>query len=168
MEDRLEISNSKTKTLGFLALGALFIFFGLNRNLFGFIHLTQVLSYIFLGIGSVVLIGGIAALLFMKGPRLILTKEGLNYNPKTNAFVKWTEIEGVTDFSLNGNHTLLIRLKNVDAFIEKQKDEKVKKNMKRILRIHETPISIDNLFLFEISRGKLKETLHEYLVKYGN
>jgi len=168
MEDSLEISNSKIKTLGFLVVGVLFIVFGLNHSLLGFIPLSKYASYAFLIFGVIILIGGAAALLFMKGPRLILTKEGLNYNPKTNAFVKWTEIEGVTDFSLNGNHTLLIRLKNVDAFIEKQQDEKVKKNMKRILRIRETPISIDSIMLLELSRSKLLETLHEYLVKYGN
>jgi len=168
MEDRLEISNSKTKTLGFFVLGVLFIVFGLTHNIVGFIPISQLLSYVFLGIGAAILIGGAAALLFMKGPRLILTKEGLTYNPKTNAFVKWTEIEGVTDFSLNGNHTLLIRLKDVAAFIEKQQDEQVKKNMKRILRVRETPISIDSILLLELSRAKLLETLHEYLVKYGN
>jgi hypothetical protein len=167
LEDRLEISNSKTKTLGLLALGVLFIFFGLNNSVLGFIPISQVLSYVFLGIGVIVLIGGLAALLFLKGPQVILTKEGLIYNAKTNVFVKWTEIEGVTDFSLNGHHTLLIRLKNVDAFIEKQQDEKIKKNMKRIMRIRETPLSIDSLLL-ELSRSKLLETLHEYLVKYGN
>lgn len=168
MEDRLEISNSKPKTLGFLVVGILFIVFGLTHSLFGFITLSQVLSYIFLGIGGIILIGGASAFFLMKGPRLILTKEGLMYNPKTNAFVKWTEIEGVTDFSLNGNHTLLIRLKNVDAFIEKQHDEKIKKNMKRILRIRETPISINSIILLELSRNKLLEILHEYLEKYGN
>ena len=167
MEDRLEIANSKAKTLGLLALGALFIFFGLNNSVLGFIPISQVLSYVFLGIGGIILIGGVVALLMLKGPQVILTKEGLIYNPKTKVFVKWTEIEGVTDFSLNGHHTLLIRLKNVDTFIEKQQDEKVKKNMKRIMLIRETPISIDPLLL-ELSRSKLKETLHEYLAKYGN
>ena len=167
MEDRLEISNSKTKPLGLLALGALFIFFGLNNSILGFIHISQVLSYIFLGIGGIVIIGGVVALIVMKGPQVILTNEGLIYNAKTNALVKWTEMEGFIDFSLNGHHTLLIRLKNVDAFIEKQQDEKIKKNMKRIMRIRETPISVDPLLL-ELSRSKLLETLHEYLVKYGN
>ncbi|GEM_PF-5307695 len=167
MEDRLEISNSKTKTIGLIILGALFIVFGLNNSFLGLIYFSKTLSYIFLGIGSVVLIGGIATLLLLKGPRVILTKEGLIYNPKTNGFVKWTEIEGVTGYSLNNHHTLLIHLKDVEAFIEKQKDEKVKKNMKRMLRIRETPLSIDPSLL-EISRSKLKETLHEYLVKYGN
>ena len=98
MEDRLEISNSKVKTIGFIILGALFIVSGVNNSFLGFIYLSKTLSYIFLGIGSIVLIGGIAALLLLKGPRVILTKEGLIYNPKTNGFVKWTEIEGVTDY----------------------------------------------------------------------
>ena len=168
MKDRLEISNSKTKNIGLIIMGALFTFIGFTQNLFGLIYFSKSFSYIILGIGVIVLIGGVVELLLMKGPRLILTKEGLNYNPKTNAFVKWTAIEGVTDFSLNGHHTLLIRLKNAEAFIEKQKDEKVKKNMKRIMRIRETPITIENIFLLEFSRSKLKETLHEYIVKYGN
>ena len=156
MEDRLEISNSKTKTLGFLVIGILFIVFGLNNSLLGFIPLSKIASNILLIMGIIVLIGTASALLFMKGPRLILTKEGLIYNPKTNGFVKWTEIEGVTDYSLNNHHTLLIRLKDVDEFIEKQQDEKVKKNMKRMLRIRETPLSIDPSLL-EISRSKLRK-----------
>ncbi len=167
MEDKLEISVSKTKSIGMIIFGVLMLFFGLKNNILGFIYLSQYASYTFLVLGVIVLIGGVVALLLLKGPQVILTKEGLMYNPKTNAFVKWLEIEGVTDFSLNGHHTLLIRLKDVDAFIEKQQDEKIKKNMKRILRIRETPISIDPMLL-ELSRSELKETLYEYLVKYGN
>lgn len=167
MEDRLEISNSKNKAIGFLLVGVLFIVFGLNKSLLGFIHLSQVLSYFFLGLGCIILIGGVMGFIFQKGPRLIFTKEGLVYNPKINGFLKWTEIEGYTDYSLNNHHTILIRLNNVDAFIEKQQDEKLKKNMKRIMRIRDTPISIDPLLL-ELSRSKIMEILHEYLVKYGN
>ncbi len=167
MEDRLEISISKTKNIGLIILGALLTLIGFTQSLFGLLYFSKGLSYLFLGMGIIILIGGFAALLLLKGPRIILTKEGLMFNPKTNGFVKWTEVEGYTDFNLNNHHTILIRLKNVDAFIEKQQDEKVKKNMKRILAIRETPISIDPLIL-EISRSTLKETLHEYLVKYGN
>jgi len=167
MEDRLEISNSKNKKIGLTIFGVLLTFIGYTQSLFGLVYFSKGISYIFLGLGIVVLIGGVASIIASKGPALILTKEGLNYNPKINAFVKWTEIEGVTDFNLNNHHTLLIRLKDVAAFIEKQEDEKLKKKMKLILKVRETPISIDP-FLLEISRSKLKETLHEYLVKYGN
>ena len=167
MEDRLEIAVSKTKNIGLISLGVLLTFIGFTQSLFGLLFFSKGLSYLFLGMGGIVLIGGVIALIGLKGPRLILTKEGLMYNPKTNGFVKWIEIEGYTDFDFNGHHTILIRLKDVDAFIEKQQDEKIKKNMKRIMKIRETPISIDPLIL-EISRSKLKETLHTYLVKYGN
>ncbi len=167
MEDRLEISVSKTKNIGMIIFGVLMLFIGLKNNIFGFIDLSKYASYTFLVLGVIVLTGGVVALLMLKGAQIILTREGLMYNPKTNGFVKWTEIDGITDCSLNGHHTLLIRLKNVENYIESQQNEKIKKSMKRIMHIRETPISIDPMLL-EISRSKLKETLHEYLVKCGN
>jgi len=167
MEDRLEISNSKNKTIGLTIFGALLTFIGYTQSLFGLVYFSKGISYIFLGIGVLVLIGGVVSIFASKGPAIILTNEGLNYNPKINAFVKWTEVAGFTDYNLNNHHTILVRLKDVNAFIEKQEDEKLKNKMTLALKVRETPIAIDP-FLLEISRSKLNETLHEYLVKYGN
>jgi len=166
MEERLEISNSKNKKIGAIVLGLVFIGIGITRSLLGIVYLKTFYAYFFLFVGIAVFIGSILALFFLKGPAVILTKEYLMYNPKKNGSVKWTEIEGFTDYSVNSHHTILIRLKNVDAFIENQKDEKVKKRMKLGLRLRETPISIDPTLL-EMSRSELLENLQMYLVKYG-
>ena len=166
MEDRLEISNSKNKKIGLIIIGLIAMFCGLTNTLLGILHINNFYSYFFLIAGIGAIIGGLLALFFFKGPVVILTKESLTYNPKINGFVKWTDIEGFTDYSLNSHHTILIRLKNVDAFIENQKDEKLKKKMRLGLRLRETPIAIDPTLL-EISRKELLETLQTYLVKYG-
>jgi len=166
MDDTLEISNSKVKKIGLIVLGVVLIIIGLTRSLLGILNLSAFYSYFFLIGGIASFVGGLISLFVLNGPVVILNPEGLIFNPKTNGFVKWTDIEGFTDYSFNHQHIILIRLKNAEEFIENQKDEKLKKRMKLGLRVHKTPISINPLLL-EVSRNKLKENLHMYLVKYG-
>jgi len=163
MENKLEIHNSKKKALGLFILGIVFMLIVYKTS--SFINIPVNYGLI---IGAIIGISGLGLLFFQKkGPVLILTPEGLTYDTTNNHFVKWSEIEGYTDYNFNNVHTLRVNLKYPEKYIAHQ-DQNRQKKLRMLMKLHDTPIIISSPTFLEISKTKLKEELHEYLVKYGD
>ena len=128
------------------------------------------LSLLFLAAGIYFVLHGeeIAA-----GKRSLLNKrwvlranpEGLYLRIRNELFIPWQEITGFEVFEVRGSKSVLIMLKDPQAYIAKEKSPFLRKMMQWNLRLCGTSVSISSSTM-QISHKELLALLIEYWNKY--
>ncbi len=175
--NQVEIYTSKKKSILMLIGSIIFIALGIwmliNANNFtGWKArnpiLTQgigVISIIFFGFGIFV---GIKRLIKTE-LALIIDSKGLNVNPKKSLseYIEWKDILGFREIKIKSTRIIIIRVKNPDQWIEKEKSFFRRKLMQFNLNYYDSPFNISAAGL-DIRYKELKDKLNSYFKEYKN
>ena len=157
----MEIYTSRKKNIFLLFLSLLFLAAGIYFVLHGEEIATGKRSPLLVqGIGIAAIAFALLALFFtIKNP------EGLYLRIRNELFIPWQEITGFEVFEVRGSKSVLIMLKDPQAYIAKEKSPLLRKMMQWNLRLCGTSVSISSSTM-QISHKELLALLIEYWNKY--
>lgn len=172
LEERIEIPFSKRKltllvigSLIFVVLGILFV-----------VNPEKYTSFIMRS-PTVIFISGLASILFFglcfffiakklgdNSPGLIISNEGIldNSSEVSAGQISWTDIEDISVIQIHRQKLIMIKVKNPQDFIDKQKNTLKRKMMALNYKMYGTPLSITSNGL-KISFDELLTTLNNKL-----
>lgn len=168
----MEIYTSRKKNIFLLFLSLLFLAAGIYFVLHGEeIAAGKRSPLLVQGIGIAAIVFALLALffiiknLFNKRWVLRANPEGLYLRIRNELFIPWQEITGFEVFEVRGSKSVLIMLKDPQAYITKEKSPLLRKMMQWNLRLCGTSVSISSSTM-QISHKELLTLLIEYWNKY--
>ena len=168
----MEIYTSGKKNIFLLFLSLLFLAAGIYFVLHGEeIAAGKRSPLLVQGIGIAAIAFALLALfftiknLFNKRWVLRANPEGLYLRIRNELFIPWQEITGFEVFEVRGSKSVLIMLKDPQAYIAKEKSPFLRKMMQWNLRLCGTSVSISSSTM-QISHKELLALLIEYWNKY--
>ena len=168
----MEIYTSRKKNIFLLFLSLLFLAAGIYFVLHGEeIAAGKRSPLLVQGIGIAAIAFALLALFFtiknLLNKRWVLraNPEGLYLRIRNELFIPWQEITGFQVFEVRGSKSVLIMLKDPQAYIAKEKSPFLRKMMQWNLRLCGTSVSISSSTM-QISHKELLALLIEYWNKY--
>ena len=168
----MEIYTSRKKNIFLLFLSLLFLAAGIYFVLHGEeIAAGKRSPLLVQGIGIAAIAFALLTLFFiiknLLNKRWVLwaNPEGLYLRIRNELFIPWQEITGFEVFEVRGSKSVLIMLKDPQAYIAKEKSPFLRKMMQWNLRLCGTSVSISSSTM-QISHKELLALLIEYWNKY--
>lgn len=168
----MEIYTSRKKNIFLLFLSLLFLAAGIYFVLHGEeIAAGKRSPLLVQGIGIAAIAFALLTLFFiiknLLNKRWVLraNPEGLYLRIRNELFIPWQEITGFEVFEIRGSKSVLIMLKDPQAYIAKEKSPFLRKMMQWNLRLCGTSVSISSSTM-QISHKELLALLIEYWNKY--
>lgn len=175
--EKIEIYSSKKKSLVLLLGAIVFVALGFwlvieAENFTGWRARNPMLTR---GIGvASILFFGLGAFIALKRVikseiALIIAPEGLNVNPKKSLtdYIKWSEISGFDEISIQSTRIIIIGVKDSDYWLEKETNGFKRKLMQFNIKNYNSPFNISATGL-TITSDELIATMIEYYEHYKN